>query len=323
VAIAREIPGVHVTAPAIYGTTQAINGNRNWATTVVGGVPDHLVARDWRIEKGGSFSLAEVSSAAKVALLGSTVAKKLFKEDTPIGEQIRIGEVPFTVIGLLRSKGSDGGGRDQDDIIIIPLSTAKMRVLGGSHEVNRKAIDYISVKVSHDGAMDVAEQEIRSLLRQRHHLKEEAPDDFTIFNMTEVLKARQATSRTLGFLLAAVASVSLLVGGISIMNIMLVSVTERTREIGLRLAVGARRRDLRRQFLVEAVILSLLGGMIGILLGCIAAFTIARFVGWAVLITPGAIVLAVGFAGSVGIFFGFYPAHKASKLDPIEALRFE
>jgi putative ABC transport system permease protein len=227
------------------------------------------------------------------------------------------------VTGLLGSKGSDGAGRDQDDIIIIPLSTAKMRVLGGSHEVNRKAIDYISVKVSHDGAMDVAEQEIRSLLRQRHQLKEEAPDDFTIFNMTEVLKARQATSRTLGFLLAAVASVSLLVGGISIMNIMLVSVTERTREIGLRLAVGARRRDLRRQFLVEAVILCLLGGMIGILLGCIAAFTIASFVGWAVLITPGAIVLAVGFAGSVGIFFGFYPAHKASKLDPIEALRFE
>ena len=322
-AIAREIPVVHVVAPAVYGTTQVINGNRNWATTVVGGVPDHLVVRDWRVESGGSFSFAEVSSAAKVALLGSTVAEKLFEEDDPIGQQIRIREVPFTVIGLLGSKGSDGRGRDQDDIIIIPLSTAKTRVLGGSHEVNRQAIGYINVKVGHAGAMDAAERQIRQLLRQRHRLQGDAPDDFTITNMTEVLKARQATSRTLGILLAAVASVSLVVGGISIMNIMLVSVTERTREIGLRLAVGARRRDLRGQFLVEAVTLSLLGGLIGSLLGCVAAFTIASSAGWPVLITPGAILLAVGFAASVGIFFGFYPAHKASKLDPIEALRFE
>jgi putative ABC transport system permease protein len=323
VAIVREIPVVRVAAPAIYGTAQVINGNRNWNTTVVGGVPDHLVARDWRVETGGSFSLADVSSATKVALLGSTVAKKLFDENTPIGQRIRISEVPFTVVGLLGSKGSDGAGRDQDDIIIIPLSTAKMRVLGGSHEVNRKAVDYISVKVRNAEDMDVAEQQISRLLRQRHNLEAETPDDFNIINMTEVLKTRQATLRTLGFLLAAVASVSLVVGGISIMNIMLVSVTERTREIGLRLAVGARRRDLRGQFLVEAVILSLLGGVIGILLGCIAAFAIASSAGWAVLITPGAIVLAVGFSAGVGIFFGFYPAHKASKLDPIEALRLE
>jgi len=322
-AIAREVPAVRIAAPVVYGTAQVIKGNRNWATYVVGAVPEHLAARDWRLASGSGFSLAEMARAAKVAVLGATVADQLFSAADPIGEEIRIGEVPFTVIGRLAAKGSDGTGRDQDDIVLIPLTTAKLRLPGGGHEVNRRAVGYINVKVSHGAAMAEAEQSIRQLLRQRHRLEGDAPDDFTVTNMTEVLKARQATSRTLATLLAAVASVSLVVGGISIMNIMLVSVTERTREIGLRLAVGARRRDLRGQFLVEAVLLSSLGGAIGILVGCLAAFTIASAAGWAVLITPGAMLLAAGFAASVGIFFGFYPAHKAAKLDPIAALKFE
>ncbi len=322
-AIREEVPSILVAAPAVVGTAQVVHGNRNWSTYVAGALPDHLVAREWRPKSGVAFTLEDVDSAAKVALLGATVAEKLFGQDDALGNVIRIRNVPFTVVGVLDAKGQSASGRDQDDFVMIPLTTAKMRVLGGKHQVSRRAVDYIYVKVAAADAMAGAERQIKALLRQRHRMLAEAPDDFQVRNLASIFAAHEDATRTLGILLAAVASVSLVVGGISIMNILLVSITERTREIGVRMAVGARPADIRNQFLIEAVMLSLLGGIGGIVCGVAAAVAVARAAGWPILITPETIMLAVGFAAAVGIFFGFYPALKASRLDPIEALRFE
>jgi len=300
-----------------------VAGNRNWMTSVAGINTDYLVAREWQMASGRSFTSAETGSAAKVAIVGAVIVEVLFEGRAGIGETFRIGNVPFTVIGVLDKKGLGAAGRSQDDVVFIPLSTAKSRVLGAVRGTTREALDYISIKVSDADAMPTVTDEIEKLLRQRHRIRGDTPDDFRIENPADVLTARGATVRILSILLIAVASVSLIVGGISIMNIMLVSVTERTREIGLRMAVGAKRRDIRWQFLIEAFMLSLLGGLVGALLGATAAVAIAWEAGWPILISPGAVVLACGFAGFVGISFGLYPAHRAARLDPIVALRFE
>jgi putative ABC transport system permease protein len=263
-----------------------------------------------------------VDGSTKVALLGQTTVQNLFADADPLGQIIRIKKVPFTVIGVLDRKGQNSWGQDQDDVILIPISTAKKKVLGRS-PANPRAVSVISIKIHPGEDMAEAESQIRDLLRQRHRLQPFQDDDFWLRNLSEVLQSQEAASQVLTMLLAAIASVSLLVGGIGIMNIMLVSVTERTREIGLRMAVGARGRDILTQFLVEAVTLSLIGGAIGIMLGLIGSWAMAYFAEWRVLVSSQSILIAFGFAAAVGIFFGFYPARKAAGLNPIEALRYE
>jgi putative ABC transport system permease protein len=322
-AIRRELVEVQVAAPLLSHSMPLVAGNRNWTTLVAGINADYLVAREWQMKSGRSFTSGEIGSGAKVAVVGSVIIEELFEGRAGIGETFRIGNVPFTVIGVLDKKGLGAAGRSQDDVVFIPLSTAKSRVLGAVRGTTREALDFISIKVADATAMPSVEGEIERLLRQRHRIRGDAPSDFRIENPADILTARGAAVRILGLLLIAVASVSLIVGGISIMNIMLVSVTERTREIGLRMAVGARRRDIRWQFLIEALTLALLGGFVGALLGAGAAIAIAWKAGWPILIGPWAIILACGFAGFVGISFGLYPAHRAARLDPIVALRFE
>ena len=322
-AIRREVVDALVAAPLLSRPMPLVAGNRNWITSVAGINTDYLVAREWQMASGRSFTSAEMGSAAKVAIVGAVIVEDLFEGRAGIGETFRIGNVPFTVIGVLDKKGLGGTGHSQDDIVLIALSTAKSRVLGAVRGTSRQAMDLIFVKLADGSAMAGAEREIDLLLRQRHRIRADAPSDFQITNPAEVLAARGAAVRTLGNLLIAVASVSLVVGGISIMNIMLVSVTERTREIGLRMAVGARRRDIGRQFLIEALTLASVGGLAGSVLGAAAAIAIAWQAGWPVLISPWAIVLACVSAGLAGISFGLYPAHRAANLDPIVALRFE
>ena len=323
-AIAAEVPGVLVAAPTVAGNAHLVHGNLNWSSLVGGVTPDYLVARDWKVETGRAFTSEEVETAAKVVLLGTTVAKELFADEPPLGELVRIANVPFTVIGVLGEKGQAAeSGRDQDDVALLPLTAAKLRVLGARSQVSRRAIDFIMVKASSTDAMASVQEQIGQLLRQRHRLAPGADDDFQVREPAAAMEAQAAAARSLTLFLAAVASVSLVVGGISIMNIMLVSVIERTREIGLRQAVGARRWDVRSQFLIEAVTLCLLGGGAGIALGIGAAIAIAELVGWPIFVSPLAVLVAFAFAGAVGVFFGFFPAHKASRLDPIEALRYE
>jgi putative ABC transport system permease protein len=321
-AIQRELPAVVAAAPTSRGGAQVVYGNLNWATGVQGVTLEFFTAREWDVADGRLFSQEDIDGAGKVALLGQTVAATLFGESDPLGQVIRIKNVPFTVIGLLQRKGQTTFGQDQDDTVLIPLSTAKKKVLGAS-QANARSVGSIAVKVGDGQAMAEAEQEIRGLLRQRHRLQTFQDDDFGIRNLTEVLQSQEASSRVLTLLLAAIASVSLLVGGIGIMNIMLVSVTERTREIGLRMAVGARARDILLQFLVEAVTLSLIGGLVGITAGLVSSYAIAHFAQWRTLVSTQAVVVAFFFAAAVGVFFGFYPARKASHLNPIDALRYE
>lgn len=263
-----------------------------------------------------------MSGSGKVALIGQTTAHQLFGDADPIDQTIRVRKVPLAVVGVLARKGQNAFGQDQDDVVLLPISTARNRVLGQA-QGRLKRVNAISVKAAEGADMKRIEEDIRALLRQRQRVQPGADDPFTIRNLTEILQAQEAASRVLTLLLGAVASVSLLVGGIGIMNIMLVSVTERTREIGLRMAVGARARDILRQFLVEAITLSMLGGLVGIALGVAASFAVGHFAGWRTDITAESIALAVGFSAAVGVFFGFYPARKAARLLPIEALRYE
>ena len=321
--IRRELVDAQVAAPLLSRSMPLVAANKNWVTLVAGINADYLVAREWQISNGRSFTGEEIASGAKVAIVGSVIIEELFDRRAGVGETFRIGNVPFTVIGVLDNKGLGAAGRSQDDVVFIPLSTAQSRVLGAVRGTTRAALDFISIKVSDATAMSEMEREIEALLRQRHRIRGDAPSDFRIENPADVLVARGAAVRTLGILLIAVAAVSLVVGGISIMNIMLVSVSERTREIGLRMAVGASRRDIRWQFLIEALILALIGGLVGAALGAAAAVAIAWKAGWPILISPWAVILACGFAGFVGISFGLYPAHRAARLDPIVALRFE
>ncbi|HWV91150.1 MAG TPA: ABC transporter permease, partial [Burkholderiales bacterium] len=322
VAINREIPEA-LAAPALRGSAQVIWGNANWSTQIFGVTPEYLDVRQWPLVAGRTFEPAEMAGAAKVALIGATVAKQLFGAADPLDQSIRIKRVPFTIIGVLDSKGQSLMGTDQDDLILVPIKTARSRVLGTASAARNRTVGTIWVKAADSVDTKVVEEQVRGLLRQRHRIQAGGDDDFSLRNLQEVMAAQEASSRVLALLLAAVASVSLLVGGIGIMNIMLVSVTERTREIGLRMAVGARTRDILGQFLVEAVTLSLIGGLIGVALGMGTSLAIAELAGWRIVISPQAVGLAVAFAFVIGVFFGFYPARKAARLNPVEALRFE
>ena len=321
-AIARDVPLVEGAAPYIRGNAHVVSANLNWWTVILGVTSEYFPTRDWDVVAGRTISQGEVEGASKVAVIGQTVARNLFGDEDPVGRGIRIRKVPFTVIGVLDRKGQTSWGQDQDDQVLIPLSTAKRKVLG-SNPANARAVGSIFVKVRAAGLMKAAEQEIREVLRQQHRLQPYQGDDFILKNLPEEFQAEEASSRALTMLLATIASVSLLVGGIGIMNIMLVSVTERTREIGLRMAVGARGKDILAQFLVEAVTLSLIGGIVGIGLGLASSYGIAYFAEWRMLVEPEAVLVAFGFAGAVGIFSGLYPARKAAGLDPINALRHE
>jgi len=321
-AINREIQEA-TAAPALRGGAQVIWGNGNWSTQIYGTTPEYLAVREWRLASGRIFEPAERSGAGKVCIVGQTVVRELFGGDDPVGQVVRIKRVPFTVIGVLENKGQSMMGSDQDDIILIPIATARSRVLGAANLAKQRAVSTIWVKVADGYDTQATEAQVRALLRQRHRLQPGAEDDFSLRNLAEVMAAQEASSRVLALLLAAVASVSLVVGGIGIMNIMLVSVTERTREIGLRMAVGARTRDILGQFLVEAVTLSLIGGLAGVLLGVGGALLVAQFAGWQIQLSGNAVALAVAFAFAIGVFFGFYPARKAARLNPVEALRFE
>jgi putative ABC transport system permease protein len=321
-AIAAECPAVAVVAPTVRGAGQVMYGSANWATSFQGTTPDYLMIRDQPVAEGNAFTEEDVNSAAKVALLGQTVATNLFGSADPVGQTIRIKNVPFQVDGVLAPKGQSPTGQDQDDLILIPISTAKRNVTG-SNQANARSVGSIMVQAASSNAMDEAQRELESLLRQRHRIQPGQDDDFTVRNLSEVFAAQESSARVMSILLGAIASVSLIVGGIGIMNIMLVSVTERTREIGLRLAIGAKTHDILSQFLVEAVTLSILGGVIGILLGTGASTLISYFAKWRTLVSPVAMMLAFAFSGLVGVFFGYYPARKAALLDPIDALRYE
>ena len=321
-AIALEIQGVLTAAPSAFKREQVVRGNANWSTTVQGITNAFLTAREWHLSAGRPFTAREEEGAAKVALLGDSVASQLFQGVEPAGQILRVGGIPFEVVGVLEPKGQSSTGADQDDKVMIPLSTARTRLIG-SGAARLGAVQYIMVKVDQSERLGIVEEEIRSLLRQRHGIRPEAQDDFTVRNLADVQASREAASGVLTFWLSAVASVSLIVGGISIMNIMLVSVTERTREIGLRLAVGARVSDIRTQFLAEAVVLSLIGAAIGLTAGVVTAFFIGTLQELPILVRTGSLVTAAGFALAVGVFFGLYPAVKASRLSPVDALRAE
>jgi len=321
-AIAAECPSVALTAPTVRGGVQVVYGNNNWATTAQGVTPDYMTIRDYTMLSGQFFTTQDVDAAAKTAVLGETVAQNLFGDSDPTGQVVIIKNVPFTVAGVLTPKGQSPTGQDQDDVILLPISTATQKVLG-ANKANAQAVSQLMVQAISPEAMDQSIQEVEELLRERHRILPGLEDDFTIRNLTEVFAAQETSAQVMSILLGAIASVSLIVGGIGIMNIMLVSVTERTREIGLRQAVGAKTRDILLQFLVEAVTLSLLGGIVGIIVGLTASLLISYFAQWSTQVSPLSILLAFVFSALVGVSFGYYPARKAAFLDPIEALRYE
>jgi putative ABC transport system permease protein len=321
-AIIAGAPSILIAAPTLRATGQVIFGNTNWFSTIYGVGDAYLQARDWQIENGRTFSANEERASVKVAIVGETIIDQLFSGQDPVGETIRIDRIPFRVIGTIRAKGESSWGRDHDDVVFVPLSAARSRLDVGKRYRGNLVRD-ITLKARSADLLEAAEQEVTDLLRERHRIRPGAPDDFYVRNVAQYLKARAKSERTMSLLLAAVAGISLLVGGIGIMNIMLVSVTERTREVGLRMAVGARRIDILVQFVIEAMAVSLIGGAIGVALGLGGLLTAARFGDWPVVISPFSAVIAMGFAALIGIVFGYYPAHKASRLDPIVALRRE
>ncbi|HZV46435.1 MAG TPA: ABC transporter permease [Thermodesulfovibrionales bacterium] len=319
-AIQNECPAVSDVAPIHNGVAQVVFGSQNWSTGVTGTTPGMLAIRDWPLEAGRPFTQQDVRNAAKVCLLGRTVADNLFGEANPVGQVVRIEKVPFSVIGLLSVKGQSPQGQDQDDSIYVPITTAQKKLFGTTFP---GMVRRIMAKARSMEDMETAERQITELLRQRHHIGSKQENDFTIRNLTSIMQTAEQSTQVMTLLLAAIASVSLLVGGIGIMNIMLVSVTERTREIGIRMAIGAKTWDIRLQFIIEALTLSLIGGIAGIVAGITSSQLISMIAGWTTIISPYSILLAFGFSGLVGIFFGFYPAYKASLLNPIEALRYE
>jgi len=320
--LTAQCPDILLAIPIVRGGAQVVYENSNWATFIYGTTPGFLQVRDLSVADGAPFSQQDVDSGNKIALIGKTVATNLFGDVDPVGHSIRIKKVPFTVIGVLAPKGQTITGQDQDDLILIPISTAKRKVIG-IKSANADAVDSIMMQAKSGNQIQAAQDEASALLRHRHHITPAEDDDFSIRNMEEIFAAQEASSHILSVMLAAVASVSLVVGGIGIMNIMLVSVRERTREIGLRQAVGAKTSDILSQFLVEAVGLSIAGGAIGILLGIVASVVISRLAHWNTVVSPWAVLLSVFFSALVGISFGYYPARKAAYLDPIEALRSE
>ena len=319
-AILRECSAVAAVAPMQFGTAQVVFGNQNWSTGLKGTTPGILEVKDCGLSAGRNMSDQDIRSATKVCLLGQTVVDNLFGSMDPLGQVIRIRKIPFTVIGVLESKGQSLGGQDQDDTIIVPLSTAQKKLFGRTIP---GMVRSIMVKARSSEELSVAERQITDLLRQRHRIGPNREDDFTVMNLTQVLEMAEQTANTFALLLGAIASVSLVVGGIGIMNIMLVSVTERTREIGIRMAVGAKTWDIRIQFIVEALTLSMIGGITGIIIGGTASFILSNVFEIPSVVSLPSVLLAFCFSGLVGIFFGFYPAYKASLLNPIDALRFE
>ncbi len=315
--ISEEATLIEYLSPMVNAAGQVIGGGNNWNTAVTGVSVDYLKIRNMEIESGEFFTEKDIRGRRKVAVLGKTVVDNLFPGQDPLGEKIRINNVPFTVIGVLSEKGKNAMGRDEDDIILAPSTTVLYRLKGGHY------INMIFASAASVDEMDAAEDEIANILRDAHDIKLGEEDDFNVRNQTDIIEMATSTSKTLTLLLGAIAAVSLLVGGIGIMNIMLVSVTERTREVGIRLAVGARDSDVLFQFLTEATVLSILGGIIGILISFLFVFLLNNFVGLSAIIKPQTILLAFGFSAAVGVFFGFYPARKASNLNPIDALRYE
>jgi putative ABC transport system permease protein len=319
-AILAEIPSVKYVAPSLGGVAQVVFGNQNWSTVVNGTTPEVLEIREWSLASGRSFTQQDVDGAAKVCLLGKTVVENLFGGVDPIGQIVRIKKVPFTVVGVLGSKGQSTYGTDLDDTIFVPLTTAQKRLFGMQFP---GMVRLIYVQARSLEVMKEVEDQINALLRQRHRIQPGQDNDFSVRNLTEIASSAEQSAKVMSLLLGAIASISLIVGGIGIMNIMLVSVTERTREIGIRIAVGAKGRDILLQFLIESLVLSLIGGIMGIAIGIAGTLVLATFTQWPILFSINAIFLAFLFSGSVGVFFGFYPARKASMLNPIEALRYE
>ena len=316
-AIGREVPSVSMVTPAVNTRTQLIFGNQNWNTQIQGVNEQFPEIRKWSVQEGAFFTDGDVRTAARVLVIGQTIADNLFPGMDPIGQTLRVRDLPFRVVGVMVRKGQDAQGRDQDDTALAPYSSVQKKILGSE----RVSIAYVSA-ISQEATF-TAQEQITELLRQRHNLGGNEPNDFTVRNMTDIADAANETNSIMTMLLASIASVSLLVGGIGIMNIMLVSVTERTREIGIRMAIGARSSAVRTQFLIESVVLSLTGGMVGILLGLVVSFLIPQMLGWPTMVSTPAVVGSVVFSAAVGIFFGYYPARKAAALDPIDALRHE
>ena len=316
-AVMSEIPVVTAASPVLRQVQQAIAGDQNWATSVQGVAPEFQQIRNWQVQEGRFISQADVDSTAKVALIGQTVAYNLFGDDDPLDNIIRIKKIPFRIIGVLGAKGQTGHGTDQDDVVMVPYTTMQKRIMGVTY-VQQIIVSAVSADKTQE-----AKDQITLLLRQRHKIRPGADDDFNIRNLSDIAEAASNSATVMAILLGSIASVSLLVGGICIMNIMLVSVTERTREIGIRMAVGARSRDIMLQFIVEAVVMAAIGGALGILVGIGSSNMIQRIMEWPVLVRPDIVIIALLVSGGVGIFFGFYPAQKAAHLDPIDALRYE
>jgi len=319
-AIKDECPSVANVAPTVRGSGPVVYGNQNWSTVINGVTPEMLAVRDWPLDSGRNISQSDVDGATKNCLIGQTVADNLFGSTDPVGRIIRVKKIPFTVIGLLARKGQSPQGQDQDDVIYVPLSTAQRKLLGSQHP---NTVGAIMIQAQSADVLQKAQEEVTALLNQRHRIGPSREVDYTVRNLSELLAVSEQSSQVMSLLLGSVASISLVVGGIGIMNIMLVSVTERTREIGIRIAIGAKRRDILLQFLTEAVLLTTCGGIVGMLLGVAGARLVAALVGWPTLVSLNTIVIAFAFSAGVGVFFGFYPARKAASLNPIEALRYE
>jgi len=319
-AIETEIPGVKYVSPSTQGVAQVVYGNQNWSTVIQGTAPEMLEIRGWVLSSGRMFTEQELAGAAKVCVLGQTVIENLFGGIDPVGQIVRIKKIPFMVVGALSTKGQTTWGQDQDDLIFVPLTTGQKQLFGQTFP---GMVRGIAVQASEPEQVKQIETQITELLRQRHRIQPGQESDFSVRNLAEMMSSREESANVMSLLLGAIASISLIVGGIGIMNIMLVSVTERTREIGIRIAVGAKGRDILLQFLIESLVLSLMGGILGIAIGMIGTVILASLTQWPTLFSPKAILLAFLFSGSVGVFFGFYPARKASLLNPIEALRYE